>query len=255
MGSVIALRAFKDNYIWLFVDLIAQAAWIVDPGDALPVIHYLTHNHLELAGILVTHHHRDHSGGVTELIKHGKNIPVYGFVNSSVPEVTHFVKEQDEVTCGSFKFSVLEIPGHTLDHIAFYNDEILFCGDTLFSAGCGRVFEGTYAQMYHSIIKLAQLPDQIKLYCAHEYTLQNLCFAEYVEPENRDIQDKISVVKKLLADNQPTLPTMLADEKKFNPFLRCHLNEVKRAVEKYTGKHPANPEQVFRYLREWKDAF
>jgi len=252
---VYALCAFKDNYIWLFTDKAKKAAWIVDPGDAQPVINYLTQNNLQLAGILITHHHWDHSDGIKELIERWKNIPVIGFEKSAISSITKRVKEGDEILCGSLKLRVLHIPGHTLDHIAFYNDEVLFCGDTLFSAGCGRVFEGTYEEMYRSLMKLARLPHSIKIYCGHEYTLQNLYFAAQVEPENEFIRAQIEKVKIVLKNGQPTLPSTLTDEKNMNPFLRCEVSEVRQAAEKHVGHVLSSEEEVFRALREWKNNF
>ncbi len=253
--NIVPLRAFKDNYIWVIEDKNAQLAWVVDPGDAQPVIDYLRAVNIELSGILITHHHADHAGGVDELVRIWKNISVYGFSQKTVPGVTHVVKENDVIQCGSVKFTILEIPGHTLDHIAYYNDEIVFSGDTLFSVGCGRVFEGTHEQMYRSLSKLSQLPEQLKLYCGHEYTLQNLKFATHVEPDNYFIQNKIPAVEALLAANHPTLPSTLADEKKLNPFLRCEEISIISAAEKYASKPLKTPVDVFTCLRDWKNQF
>jgi hydroxyacylglutathione hydrolase len=254
MDTIIPISAFKDNYIWLFPDKTAQHVWVVDPGDAVPVIQYLHEHQLQLAGILITHHHADHTGGVADLLECW-NVPVYGFSKSSVPTVSHVVKEGDIVDCGLFKFKVLEIPGHTLDHIAYFNDEVIFCGDTLFSAGCGRVFEGTYEQMYESLMKLASLSDHAQVYCAHEYTLQNLKFASHVEPENNFIQEKIAETALLRAENKVTIPSVLRDEKKMNPFLRCQEKAVIDAVAKQTKQISDDPMQVFKSLREWKNSF
>lgn len=253
MKDIIPIRAFKDNYIWLMQQ--GRNAWVVDPGDATPVIDYLRENSLELAGILITHHHSDHSGGIADLLNEAGSVPVYGFRNSKVRQLSHFVKEGDEVFCGELTLKVAEIPGHTLDHIAFYNNEIIFCGDTLFSAGCGRVFEGTYEQMYQSLMKLLRMPESAKIYCGHEYTLQNLSFAKEVEPDNVFIQNKIENVRQLLADEQPTLPSLLREEKNINPFLRCQENTVIQAVQKKTQTSLTKPEEIFKGLREWKNHF
>ncbi|MEO8401187.1 MAG: hydroxyacylglutathione hydrolase [Gammaproteobacteria bacterium] len=255
MKNIIPIKAFNDNYIWVFADTAPDAVWVVDPGDAAPVLSYLKKQNLRLAGILITHHHPDHSGGVAELLKVFNHIPVYGSVNSKVPLISHFVKEGDEIVCGEQTLNILEIPGHTLDHTAFYNDEILFCGDTLFSAGCGRVFEGTHEQMYASLKKLAQLPLTTKIYCGHEYTLANLKFAEHVEPENTFIRDKISELTKKVAENQATLPSVLGDEKKMNPFLRCEIDTVIQAASKQAGEQLSDPVAVFASIREWKNQF
>ncbi len=254
-NTIVPVRAFKDNYIWLMIDKTAQLAWAIDPGDAKPVLAYLQKEHLQLAGILITHHHADHTGGIIGLLKQWKNIPVYGFSTKSVPQISHVVKENDEISCGSIKLNILEIPGHTLDHIAYYNDELVFSGDTLFSAGCGRVFEGSHAQMYQSLLKFLQLPPHIKLYCGHEYTLQNLKFAAHVEPDNHFIQDKIIAIEAILAENNPTLPSTLADEKRVNPFLRCDIDSVIRAAENKAQQTFDTPIAVFTCLRNWKNQF
>ena len=181
---IIPIPAFKDNYIWMFFDTASKNAWVVDPGDANPVLETLQKYGFELAGILVTHHHHDHTGGVAELRQRWSKCPVFGAD----------LKNGDEITCGSVRLKIIKIPGHTLDHIAFYNNDILFCGDTLFSAGCGKVFEGTPEQMYHSLMQLRALPEEIKMYCGHEYTRANLNFAHQVEPNNAHIVDKMQKV-------------------------------------------------------------
>lgn len=248
---MIPIHAFQDNYIWLFQDLSKQNAWVVDPGDAAPVIDTLKKLKLKLAGILITHHHHDHSGGVVELLNFSGNIPVYGAHNSSVKQITHRLHEQQKISCGEYEFTVLEIPGHTLDHVAFVGGGILFCGDTLFSAGCGRVFEGTPAQMYTSLMKLMHLDDEIKVYCGHEYTLANLQFAQHVEPDNIDIANKIKEAKSQIC----TLPSAMRQEKMINPFLRCEHPNVIAAAELRAGKSLKNPVEVFACLRQWKNEF
>ncbi len=252
---IIPIPAFKDNYIWMFFDNTSKNAWVVDPGDAKPVIATLQKMGLTLAGILVTHHHHDHSGGVAELLQHWNQCAVFGSHLSGVEGITHYVKNKDEITCGSVRLKIAEIPGHTLDHIAFYNNEVLFCGDTLFSAGCGRVFEGTPEQMYHSLLQLRALPSATKMYCGHEYTRANLNFAHQVEPNNAHIVDKMQKVNMLLAENKPTLPSTVGEEKAFNPFFRCDEPSVIHAVEKYTNKTLKNPADVFACLRTWKNNF
>lgn len=253
MNKIVPVSAFKDNYIWLIEDTASRKAWIIDPGDALPVIQYLRNYHLNPAGILITHHHADHSGGISGLLSEWKNLPVYASHHSQVPHISHFVKTGDEIHCGSIILKVCEIPGHTLDHIAFYNDEMIFCGDTLFSAGCGRVFEGTYEQMYQSLTRLSSMKDSAKIYCGHEYTLQNLRFAEHVEPNNSFIHQKIKIVRQLLDDGKPTLPSLLMDEKNINPFLRCRESAVIEAAQKHAKKPLTKAEDVFKCLREWKN--
>ncbi|HQQ74327.1 MAG TPA: hydroxyacylglutathione hydrolase [Pseudomonadales bacterium] len=218
---LIPIPAFSDNYIWLLVK--DDKAWAVDPGEATPVLSVLLEKKLQLAGILLTHHHPDHTGGIAELLRHYR-VPVYGPDNSPVSTlISHPLQHEDSITLVDMAFSVIAIPGHTLDHIAFYSvtENILFCGDTLFSAGCGRVFKGTYEQMYHSLLKLVTLPDDTRVCCAHEYTLSNLRFANFVEPDNYDIIEYQKQCESLREKNQPTLPSTIAQEKKVNPFLRC----------------------------------
>ena len=218
---LLPIPAFSDNYIWLLVQ--DGKAWVVDPGDAAPVLQVLHKKNLQLAGILVTHHHADHSGGVIELLQHCP-VPVYGPCNSPVSNlISHALQDGDLIRLGEVDFSVIAVPGHTLDHIAFYSasEKALFCGDTLFSAGCGRIFEGTYEQMYQSLSKLAALPDDTKVCCAHEYTLSNLRFAVAIEPSNPDVAGYQNHCEALRKENQPTLPSTVGLEKRINPFLRC----------------------------------
>jgi hydroxyacylglutathione hydrolase len=250
---IVPVPAFKDNYIWLLNE--GNNAWVVDPGDAKPVMQVLAENNWNLTGILLTHHHLDHSGGIRSLLNYANNIPVFASHNSEHDYVTDPVKEGDTVPFGSHTLSVLEIPGHTLDHVAFFNNELLFCGDTLFSAGCGRVFEGTYEQMYQSLCRLNHLNNDTNIYCGHEYTLANLTFAQHVEPENAYIAEKIAAVKLLLEEGQCTLPSTLNNEKRMNPFLRCDDKNIIRAVEQYANKTLSTPVEVFQHLREWKNNF
>lgn len=215
------IPAFNDNYIWLLAQ--DGKAWVVDPGEAAPVLAALQTSKLTLAGILITHHHPDHTGGVKALLKDFP-VPVFGPENSPATDlIDNPLKDKESIRIGTWQFSVMEIPGHTLDHIAFYcaAEKILFCGDTLFSAGCGRVFEGSYEQMYLSLSKLSALPDDTKVCCAHEYTLSNLRFAITTEPSNQDIIEYRNYCEILRAKNQPTLPSSIEQEKRINPFLRC----------------------------------
>jgi hydroxyacylglutathione hydrolase len=248
------IPAFKDNFIWLLFDELTRAAWVVDPGEAITVLKILEQNNFHLKGVLITHHHHDHTDGVRTLLEYNKNIPIYGSYQSPLSFITHPVKEGSEVNGGFFKLTVKEIPGHTLDHIAFYNSNILFCGDTLFSFGCGKIFEGTPAQMYHSLNKLVQLPEDILIYCGHEYTLANLQFAQHVEPHNLLITEKIKLIKALYEKNIPSLPGTLRTEKALNPFLRCDQKSIIIAVESYSKQKLNNPIEVFAKLRQWKNA-
>jgi len=248
-----ALKAFNDNYIWTWSQ--NNNTWVVDPGDAAPVIEYLEKNRSKLAGILLTHHHADHSGGIAELVKRWPQCAVTASHKSPIKEITHRVHEGDRVACGPFTFTALEIPGHTLDHVAFYDESHLFSGDTLFSAGCGKVFEGTVDEMYTSLMKLFNLSDQTNIYCGHEYTLANLQFAEVAEPENNRIKTKLAEVEMVRAAGKPTLPALLQDERLYNPFLRCKEPTIKKSVEATTQKNLSDPVQVFAALRAWKNNF
>jgi len=238
----------------MFFDEIQKTAWIVDPGEATPVIKALTQYNLTLAGILITHHHADHCAGIAALLQHAGDIPVFGSYQSPNQYISHRLKEPDEIIYATFQLKAIEIPGHTLDHTAYYGNSSLFCGDTLFSAGCGKVFEGTPEMMYNSLAKLQQLPDDTKIYCGHEYTRANLQFAKQVEPNNPDIANKINKITQLQT-GECTLPSTLNEEKKINPFLRCHVPEVINAVEQHAGTKLNNPIEVFARLREWKNNF
>jgi hydroxyacylglutathione hydrolase len=251
--NIIPISAFNDNYIWLFWNETTRQAWVVDPGEAGYVRHALIKHQLKLAGIFITHHHYDHSNGVQELMDSFANVKVYSSHLSPLDFITHRVKEDDEINVGTMTLKTLEIPGHTLDHTAFFNDELLFCGDTLFSFGCGKVFEGTPAQMYASLLKLKKLSPTTKVYCGHEYTLQNLYFANAVEPKNSLIIKKIEEIETLRKKQQPSLPSILSDEKLLNPFLRCENDEIIKSVSDYYKKKIEEPSLVFAALRDWKN--
>lgn len=247
------IKAFTDNYIWVIINEANKSLWVVDPGDAKPVIEYIKTHHLNLSGILITHHHYDHCGGVAKL-RQKYAVPVYGPKHSDIL-ATHVVTDKQKIFLPEcdLSFEVLAIPGHTLEHIAYYcaQRHLLFCGDTLFSAGCGRVFEGTAQQMVDSLMTLAHLPDDTLVYCAHEYTLKNLQFAKLVEPQNEDIAHQLAFVRNLAA--KPSLPTTLALEKKMNPFLRTHVATVITAAEAKVGKPLSEAVNVFAAIREWKN--
>ena len=256
-----AINAFSDNYIWLITRPDSRAAFVVDPGDATPVRRVLEIRQLQLAGIIVTHHHSDHTGGIAELAETG-NVTVYGPANSNIQGITHALQDQDIVTILGHEFSVLSVPGHTLDHIAYFHhgdQPLLFCGDTLFSAGCGRLFEGTPRQMSESLNKFKQLPSKTKVYCAHEYTRENLGFARAVEPDNKIIRNCIEEVNALRQAGKATVPSSIEREKQINPFLRTEHPAVISAAINH------DPEQlltrnsvchdVLKVIREWKDNF
>jgi hydroxyacylglutathione hydrolase len=254
MLQVVPVAAFKDNYVWTLRN--ASHAAVVDPGEARPVLDYLKREGLTLAAILATHHHPDHVGGIAELLR-SFDVPVYGPKNEPIPTLTRPVAEGDTISLPEFgvNFSVLDIPGHTRAHIAYYGAGSLFCGDTLFACGCGRVFEGTAEQMYASLAKLAALPDDTKVYCGHEYTLANIGFAKAVEPGNSALEEREARDRKLRAEGKPTLPSRLGEEKATNPFLRCLEPAVIESANKYLGKRLADPVRVFAAIRDWKNSF
>lgn len=258
MLSVTPLSAFNDNYIWMLQNGNNAEVFVVDPGEAAPVLKALQHNNLTLAGILITHHHQDHVGGVKELLDQF-TVPVIGSDKSTIPSITQKVKGGDQIMVLGTTFQVIDVPGHTLDHIAFFSEQtkqpLLFCGDTLFVAGCGRIFEGTPKQMHDSLIKLSLLPSNTAIYCAHEYTLTNLDFAKTVEPDNNIIKKYIIKCKQLRNQNLPTLPSSIADELQINPFLRSDQNSVKHAAQIHIGAPIASTAEVFKVIRAWKDDF
>lgn len=252
--EIIPVPVLKDNYVWTIIDKEQHNALVIDPGDAMPVLEFLKKHQLNLQGILITHHHADHTGGITELIRHHA-VPVIGSFQEKGLGITLPIQPDQAWRPEHFPltFQVLGIPGHTLAHVAYYSPGMLFCGDTLFAAGCGRVFEGTSEQMYKSLQKLAALPDETNIYCGHEYTLKNLHFAEKVEPTNLNIKKRIAHVSELRKKNLPSLPATLAEEKKTNPFLRCDSPELIMHVEQYAGQKLQTPVDVFTWVRKWKD--
>jgi len=255
-NQVVPIPAFKDNYIWALTN--GRRAAIVDPGDARPVLDYLAREQLELVAILATHHHADHVGGVAGLIlKHGRDIPVYGPKNEPISTLTHPIAGGDRVAIPEFgvEFEVLDIPGHTRAHIAYYGSKMVFCGDTLFACGCGRVFEGTPPQLHASLQKLAALPDDTLVYCGHEYTLANIRFARTVEPGNAALAVRERTDTTTREKNHSTLPTTIGLEKATNPFLRCDQPEVVQAAGRHCGAALNDPVEVFTAIREWKNTF
>jgi hydroxyacylglutathione hydrolase len=246
MQKIIGIRAFADNYIWALINTEAGKAAVVDPGDATPVIKFLEDQGLDLAGILLTHHHNDHTGGVSGLLEYCK-VPVFGPGLAAGTEVV--VPQLD------LKFQVLAIPAHTLDHVAYYNQDILFCGDTLFTGGCGRVFEGTAQQMLAALDQLSALPLHTKVYCGHEYTVNNLRFALDVEPENLQLQQRLKAAMLLRERNEPTVPSTIAEELATNPFLRTRQPHVIAAIEAHWQRSFAGDVAVFAALREWKNTW
>ena len=253
MSDITAIPALRDNYIWAIHN--GQHAAVIDPGEAAPVLAFLDAHGLLLNAILCTHRHADHIGGIAKL-REVYNVPVYGRRHPGNPLISHDLREgaRLELEALGIVFDILEIPGHLDDHIAFVAPDILFCGDVLFGAGCGRNFEGTLAQLHHSLQRLALLPDSTRVYCAHEYTAANLRFALACEPGNLAVQQRIAATRELRAANLPTLPSSIALEKATNPFLRCTQPELIRTLQQ-RGLSDTSELGVFSALREWKNHF
>ncbi|TVO69375.1 hydroxyacylglutathione hydrolase [Denitromonas ohlonensis] len=252
MRQIVPLPAFKDNYIWLMHD--GRNALVVDPGDAAPVQDFIAQHDLTLAAVLITHHHADHIGGLAAL---APQCPVYGPATETIEGVTHTVHEPNEFAIPELALTlrVLDVPGHTRGHIAYYAPGLLFCGDTLFSAGCGRIFEGTPAQLLNSLNKLAALPDDTQVYCTHEYTLANLAFAQAAEPDNltRDLWLAECTDRRL--KGLPTLPSTIGREKAINPFLRPLSPSIRSTLANQRHQPVDTALTTFTALREWKNTF
>lgn len=252
MLKVLPVPALRDNYIWVIHD--DHAVAVVDPGEAEPIVAWLTDRGMRLSAILITHHHGDHVAGVATLVAlHG--CPVYGPYDEDIVEVNRPVRDGDlvELAVPAARFQVISVPGHTRGHVAYYGHAHLFCGDTLFSCGCGRLFEGTADQMYSSLMRLATLPDDTLVCCAHEYTLANLAFARQVDPSNRELETWAEEALRLRRAGHPTLPVSLGREQRVNPFLRCREPELRIAAEHWSGGLLQDPSQVFATLREMKN--
>jgi hydroxyacylglutathione hydrolase len=287
MLHITAIPAFDDNYLWLITEQPLahnkestnrestnkefQGAYVVDPGDGQVVQHMLQAQQLTLNGIFITHRHHDHIDGIAFLceqhqkgasLKDTPPLSVYGPLSDAIPQITYPVYEGDSITLfDQYTFTVLETPGHTTEHIVYFledaqNDPLLFCGDTLFAAGCGRLSGGTAEQLHNSLRRLATLPHNTQVYCAHEYTLANLQFAQAVEPNNRAIEQRIQSAQHRRSRQQATVPFMLKEEINGNPFLRTHLPDVKAAVQQHCQiKEAMSDSQTFSQLRRWKDHF
>ena len=254
MLSVKPIKAYQDNYIWLVST--NEGSIVVDPGESKKILNLIDNNEIDLEGVLITHHHFDHTNGLSDLLNE-RGLEVYGPKNN-VNGINNIVKNNDKFTVIGIDFEVIEIPGHTLDHIAFYSfnsgEPILFCGDTLFSGGCGRVFEGTFDQMFNALKKISKYPKETKIFCGHEYTLSNLKFALAVDENNEDLIKEYDNIKNIVDSGNPSLPTILEKELKINPFLRCDNHHIKNKI---VSKFDTSDDEleVFCALRQWKDNF
>lgn len=257
MLTIEPIEAFSDNYIWLLYDEASRDAFVVDPGDADPVEKRLAERQLTLQGVLITHHHFDHVGGLAALSAN-RQLTIYGPQNKGIEAITDRLSDGDSIEVLGHAFQVIEVPGHTLDHIAFFHSgdkPILFCGDTLFAGGCGRMFEGTAPVMLRSLDLLADLPSTTAVYCAHEYTLANLAFAQAVEPDNSALAERVQNAQALREQGQPTVPSSIGLEQQTNPFLRCREESVKATLAQQDMLEGHEPSQVFAAVRGWKDNF
>lgn len=255
MLSVLTIPALKDNYIWLIKDSQSQRCVVVDPGEASPVLAILESQALIIEAIILTHHHYDHVDGVAALLADNPDIKVY--CKNALFEKAHLVNEGEQLNFFDNKLTltVWQVAGHTLDHVVYFNEQMLFCGDTLFSAGCGRLFEGSAQQMFTALTRLASLNDQTKVYCAHEYTQNNLIFALHVDPHNPALLAYIKQVSKLRQQGLPSIPTTIACEKRINPFLRTYDESLVNQLQALLAQPILAGEQCFEMLRSYKDRF
>jgi hydroxyacylglutathione hydrolase len=255
--KVHAVPAFQDNYLWVIAE--GARAAVVDPGDAAPVERFLEANGLELTAILATHHHADHVGGLASLAAHWR-CPVFGPAHEAIEGIGTRLVEGDRITVPGLDLplAVLDVPGHTSGHIAYVrsgDDPLVFCGDTMFACGCGRLFEGTPQQMSASLAKLSRLPEATRVYCAHEYTLANIRFAEAVEPGNARLAERKAREQAKRGRGEPTVPSTIGEERATNPFIRCDVPEVVASAERHAGRSLAGPVEVFAEIRAWKNGF
>jgi hydroxyacylglutathione hydrolase len=254
MVQIHGVPAFEDNYLWVIED--GRHAVAVDPGDAAPVGEFLDRRGLTLSAILATHHHGDHVGGLAALAARGE-VEVFGPSSEPIAGITHPLAGGECITVPGLGLvlDVLAVPGHTAGHIAYVGEGFVFCGDTLFAGGCGRLFEGSPAQMAASLARLAALPPETRVYCAHEYTLANLRFAQAVEPSNARLAERIAREKAKRARGEPTVPSTIGLEIETNPFLRAHVPEVAASAARHAGRALSTPLEVFATMRDWKNAY
>lgn len=259
--KVSMIKAFSDNYIWAISSNESQNMALVDPGDANVCIEFIEQQQLQLSSILITHHHADHVGGINTLVEYCKNkqwpLTIYGPESESIPHCDVALNDSHTVKLADlgFEFSIIDLPGHTSGHIAYLSQDNLFCGDTLFSGGCGRLFEGTPSQMLSSLEKLSALPERTHVYCAHEYTQANLNFALTVEPGNSELVHYYNQVLQKREQGIATIPTSIMLEKKINPFLRCHEPSLMTSASEYSEVKVEDKLKAFTIIRAWKDIF
>jgi hydroxyacylglutathione hydrolase len=251
--SITPISILSDNYAWI-VQTAGSRAVVIDPGEAGPVTAWLAERNLELEAILLTHHHGDHTGGVRQLAS-SSHIRVFGPATESISGVNQPVKDDDVVKVDELRLKVWEVPGHTRGHVAYVGDGLVFTGDTLFAGGCGRIFEGTPEQMLTSLTRLAILPADTRVYCAHEYTMSNLAFATVVEPDSTQLAKRRQAIRKLLDQGLPSVPSTVVEELATNPFLRSHEPAVVAAVSRHCGGQLSPGVEVFAETRRWKDSW
>lgn len=254
--TLVPIPAFNDNYIWAIVHPKNHTVAIVDPGDASPVIDMLATHGWTLNSILITHHHPDHVGGINTLIER-HNVPVYGPANEIIPHCAYPLSDGDSLNIPALDLTlkIMEVPGHTIGHIAYFNKQFLLCGDTLFAGGCGRLFEGTAEQLHHSLMRLAKLPKETLVCCAHEYTEANLRFASTIDPHNKALMARLAAVLAMRQKKTCTLPSTIEMELATNPFLRCDKKALQKIAGQHTGRAITHPADVFATLRMMKDSF
>jgi hydroxyacylglutathione hydrolase len=253
--EIVSIHAFDDNYIWLLRQAGKNTVAVVDPGDEVPVLELLSREQLQLGAVLLTHKHGDHTGGVPELAAAFPGLQVFGPGRERIASVTRPVADGDRIFVPGLEveLSVLELPGHTEGSVAYLGEGALFCGDTLFTAGCGRVFSGTHEQLYRSLRRIAALPADTRIYCGHEYTLDNIGFAKWVEPDNPALLVREREVQRQRALGKPSVPSMLEEELETNPFLRTEETAVIQAAERFAGRALNSGAEVFAAIRNWKD--